>query len=305
MDLSARHTLHLVVPQPSERKPSAKGAVEDDQASNAERRCDSEHDPPSRAPGPAAPGDSSAGTDPSPIGASRTPERVELNPTQTKQLRWQYFAALKEQEQTLHEQHARYHFLARQFNSFGDPMRQNGPASGEDGPRGYPVHFVPQWRTVDEAEVTGAIARRALEEHMPGPAAGSTVRDVTNGAPGMIQSAGLEEGGRPAVGNLVDPPVAPPPPPVNWVRLFIKLIMVVGVFAIDAKAWQLAVLGVGAALVFLFKTGILPVLLGSEREGGGLWRFLCNSASVIPEGGGLPLDILYFCTSFVFSLFPP
>lgn len=141
---------------------------------------------------------------------------------------------------------------------------------------------------------------------MPGPTSGGAVRDVTTGAPGMIQAAGLEEeDGRPVRQNLVDPAPVAVPARVNRRRLFLQLLGVVLVFGSDGDEWQLFLLSFGACLVFLYKSGFLEILLGEDREGRGIWKAICTRASVISEGGGVLTDVGAFFSTFFFSLFPP
>lgn len=248
------------------------------------------------------------GTPPTPAEAPRYPQRLELDEVQMAQLRWQYQQALKEQEHSLHQQQARYDFLAKQFMSLGKHSVQESTPS--DPTPLEMQSLCPVWSNVsstcpaDGNEVATSVATRALGGDMPGPAAGGAVRDITNGAPVMIDAAGLDEDGRPVRGNLVDPPPDAPPALVNWGRLFLKLCVVVAVFAVDAQVWQLILLAIGAGIVFLFKTGLLASMLGAHREGGGVWKFLCSNISIIDEDGGILVDSFYLFTSLVLSVFP-
>lgn len=245
-------------------------------------------------------------TTPSLLGLGRNPERIELTPAQMVQLQWQYQQALREQQQQPLQQQQQYRnqYLAWQTMALGQQRGGHAPASGAAIPGR------PQWYPNVGSEVATAAATRALGGDMPGPAAGAAVRDITDGAPGMIQAAGLGEqedgeNGGGVRGNLVDPP--PPaagPPAVNRGRLLLQLCGIVAVFGLDAEEWQLLLLGIGAAIMFMYKTGFLPALLGQGREGGGLWKVLCTQASVIEEDEGFLLDLRFFFTSFVFSLFP-
>lgn len=244
------------------------------------------------------------------------PERIQLSQMQLGQLQWQYQQALKENERALEEHRQRFNFLSKQSRALMQQQhyQQGSPAAVVSYPSDPPQQRQdqqqqqqPQYPRADEQEVTVRAATRALGGNMPGPAGGGGVRDVTGPPPaGHIPAAGLGEGeaGR---GNLVDPP--PRAPDIarearGWLKMVVQCVLVTVVFGIDADGWVLALLALGGFITFLFRTGLLKEMLGSSREGGGLWKKLCTAATVITEGGGLLTDVRFFCSSFFLSLFP-
>lgn len=308
MDLSVRHTIHLVTQPPEKKPPAAESAPATPEPSGAaeKKSVEGRDIGPQASPGTPEPDDSTPGEDQLPK-ASPDSLRMPLTFIQRGHLKWQYLEALYEHQRAIYDQHVRYNNLARQFIALGLHNGASGASHRGVAPMNPGWEFSASWiPSGDESEVATSAATRALDGHMPGPAAGAAVRDVTDGAPGMVQMAGLEEEDQRDRRNLVDPPGPAVPAGVNWGRLLLKLFGFIAVFGKNLKeGWQLMLLGVGAAVFFLVRTGLLASILGADQEGGGLWRVLSSSASVIGEGGGLAMDILYFCTSFVFSLFPP
>lgn len=308
VDLATRQTFHLVVTQPTEANLRPATALE--QPSREAMRPPDASATTTRNIGVGVANASvtraSGAADALP-GAAAQPERVQLSSAQMEQLQCQYQQALREQQQALQQQQQRYQYLAWQCMALA---QQNGRAPSSGAPwssEPHPLYQVPsQWPAAESFEVATSAATRALGGSMPGPTIGGAVRDITRPAPEMIQEAGLEgENGRPARHNLVDPAPVPAPARVNRGRLLMQLCALVFVFGADAKEWQLLLLGLGAGLVFLYKTGVLAILLGEGREGGGLWKAVCTGATVIPDDGGFLTDVRVFTFALIASVFPP
>lgn len=308
VDLAARQTFHLVVTQPTAANAGAATAL--GQPSREAMWPPDASVTTTRSIGAGVAEASVAGVsgpaDASPEAAAQ-PERVQLSSNQMVQLQWQYQQALREQQQALQQQQQRYQHLAWQCMALA---QQNGRAPSSGAPWSsvqHPLCQVPsQWPATESFEVASSTATRALGGSMPGPTFGGAVHDITHPAPGMIQEAGLAgEDGRPAGQNAVDPPPVAAPVRVNRGRLLMQLCALVFVFGAEAEEWQLLLLGLGAGLVFLYKTGVLAILLGEGREGGGLWKTVCTFATVIPENKGRLTDLGVFTFALFASLFPP
>lgn len=236
---------------------------------------------------------------------------------QLGQLQRQYQQALNENERALEEHRQRFVFLTAQSRALTQQQhyqqRQASPATYGLNPK--PAQLPPQQQQQpqsleqhDSREVATRAATRALGGDMPGPAGGGAVRDVTGPPPeGHIPAAGLGEDGDAGRGNLVDPP--PNAPDVGreargWFKMVLQCMGVILVFGIDADFLVLSLLALGGLVAFLFRTGLLKEMLGSRREGGGLWKKLCTGATVITEGDGRLMDLRYLVSTFFFSLFP-
>lgn len=239
---------------------------------------------------------------------------------QLGQLQWQYQQALKENEQALEAHRQRFDFLSAQSRALTQQQHcqhQAPSAASSSSSAAYrpapqeheqPPQLQLQLPLPNEQEVSVRAATRALGGNMPGPAAGGGVRDITDPPPaGHIPAAGLGEDGDAGRGNLVDPP--PRAPDIGreargYFKMVVQCLVVTLVFGIEADGWLLGLLALGGFVAFLFRTGLLKEMLGSGREGGGLWKKLCTGATVITEGGGRLMDLRFFCSAFFFSLFP-
>lgn len=247
---------------------------------------------------------------------------------QLGQLQWQYQQALRENEEALEAHRQRFNFLSAQSRALTQQQHyQHQAPSTDPAYRPSPQEQQPQLEPElqrqlqlelerqlqqhpepNEQEVSVRAATRALGGNMPGPAAGGGVRDVTEPPPaGQIPAAGLGEDGDAGRGNTVDPP--PRVPDIGreargYLKMVVQCIMVTLVFGIEADGWVLGLLSLGGFVAFLFRTGLLKEMLGSGREGGGLWKKLCTGATVITESGGRLMDFRFFCCAFFFSLFP-
>lgn len=238
---------------------------------------------------------------------------------QLGQLQWQYQQALKENEEALEAHRQRFNFLSAQSRALTQQQhyQHHAPSPASPSASGPIPHEQQQQQPLpphlehpeaNEQEVSVRAATRALGGNMPGPAAGGGVRDVTEPPPaGQIPAAGLGEDGDAGRGNLVDPP--PRAPDIGreargYFKMVVQCLVVTLVFGIEADGWVLGLLALGGFLAFLFRTGLLKEMLGSGREGGGLWKKLCTGATVITEDGGLLMDLRFFCSAFFFSLFP-
>lgn len=258
------------------------------------------------------PGTAASGT----ASASGRPERIQLTQMQLGQLQWQYQQALQENEQALEAHRQRFNFLSAQSRALTQQQHyqhhhaQAPSTSTPSAYRPFPQeqqqhrHAEPH----EHEEVSVRAATRALGGNMPGPAGGGGVRDITGPPPaGHIPAAGLGEDGDAGRGNLVDPPRREPDigrEARGYFKMVVQCLVVTLVFGIEADGWLLGLLALGGFVAFLFRTGLLKEMLGSEREGGGLWKKLCAGATVITEDGGLLMDARFFCSAFFFSLFP-
>lgn len=330
LDLSAQHRMHLIVsPSVENRNAGGSGttALERKPVALPQQQRTSQPEPPqpppptppqqqslppqplprsdesSRSSGVAAAAAPSAGA----AASNGKPERIQLSQTQLAQLQLQYQQALRENERALEEHRQRFSFLSAQSRALTQQQYYQRQAPGIAA-----LNVPQQWQQQDHQqngqEAAARAATRALGGNMPGPAGGGGVRDVTGPPPaGLVPAAGLGEDGEAGRGNLVDP--APRAPDIGgeargWFKMVIQCMGVIIVFGIDADGWVLALLALGGLVAFLFRTGLLKEILGSGREGGGLWKKLCTGATVITEGDGLLMDVRYFFSAFVFSLFP-
>lgn len=243
---------------------------------------------------------------------SRRPERIQLNPMQLGQLQWQYQQALTESGQALEAHRQRFDFLSAQSRALTQGQAQATPTTATARRRtahGQHQHQqLQQHPQPNEQEVSVRAATRALGGNMPGPAGGGGVRDITGPPPvGHVPDAGLGEDGEAGRGNLVDPPARAPDigrEARGYFKMVVQCFVVTLVFGIEADGWLLGMLAFGGFMAFLFRTGLLKEMLGSGREGGGLWKMLCTGATVITEDGGLLMDARFFFSAFFFSLFP-
>ncbi|CAB1109563.1 unnamed protein product [Ectocarpus sp. CCAP 1310/34] len=322
LDLSGQHNMHLIVSQPVEQELPAGGSTADvartptaQQSSLPQQRP--QQQPPLQTPSlrsssasPAAPHDTAAAAAAAAAASSNErPECVQLSQTQLEQLQRQYEQALRENEKALEEHRQRFNFLSAQSRALTQQRqyRHRTPTATYSSPA-PPSQQQQQQQQQQYTEVSARAATRALGGNMPGPAGGGGVRDVTGAPPeGHIPAAGLGQEGEVWRGNLVDP--APNAPDIgrearSWLKMVFQCMGVILVFGIDADGWVLALLALGGLFAFLFRTGLLKEILGSGREGGGLWKKLCTGATVITEGGGILLDARYFFSAFFFSLFP-
>lgn len=244
---------------------------------------------------------------------SGRPERIQLSQTQLGQLQRQYQQALRENERTLEEHQQRLDFLSAQSRALTQQQHYQPQAPSTATAAAAACRLAPQEQQMqlqqpNEQEVSVRAATRALGGNMPGPTVGGGVRDITGPPPaGQIPAAGLGEDGDTGRGNLVDP--APRAPDIGreargYFKMVVQCLMVTLVFGIDADGWVLGLLALGGFVAFLFRTGLLKEMLGSAREGGGLWKKLCTGATVITEDGGLLMDARFFCSAFFCSLFP-
>eukprot|EP00752_Nemacystus_decipiens_P006361 g5735.t1 len=254
-------------------------------------------------------------------------ERIQLNQMQLEQLQWQYQRALKENEEAIEAHRQRSSFLSAQSRALRQQHQQQPhhvPSTSSTAYRPTPHDELQRQRQrhiahlehpqhlehpePNEQEVSVRAATRALGGNMPGPAAGGGVRDITGPPPaGQIPAAGLGEDGDAGRGNLVDPP--PRAPDIGreargYLKMVLQCLGVTLVFGIEADGWVVGLLALCGFVAFLFRTGLLKEMLGSGREGGGLWKKLCTGATVITEDGGLLMDLRFLCSAFFFSLFP-
>lgn len=342
LDLSAQHIMHLIV-TPSvgnklvgdtgatavERKPVEPGLPQQQppkqlepeppqpQPQQQQRQQHSlqpqpqplpSSDESSRSSGVAA----AAAPSPGATASDRKPERIQLSQLQLGQLQLQYQQALRENERALEEHWQKFNFLSAQSRALAQQQQQQQQTPGLASLSVNVPRLQQQQRDQDPQqntqEAAARVATRALGGNMPGPAGGGGVRDVTGPPPaGLIPAAGLGEDGEAGRGNLVDPP--PNAPDIGreargWFKMVLQCMGVIIVFGIDADGWVLALLALGGLVAFLFRTGLLKEMLGSGREGGGLWKKLSTSATVITEGDGLLMDVRYFFSAFFLSLFP-
>lgn len=321
LDLSAQHSIHLIVSPSAEKKP-----VGDSSTTAVERKpvappLAQQQPPPQQQQQPLQPqpllsrdgsSRSSVIVAAAPSAGAATsngkPERIQLSQMQLGQLQLQYQQALNENERALEEHQQRFNFLSAQSRALARQQhyqRQTPGIAPLDVPQ---QQFQEQEPQQIAQEATARMATRALGGNMPGPAGGGGVRDVTGPPPpGIIPAAGLGEDGEAGNGNLVDP--APRAPDIGreargWFKMVLQCIGVIIVFGIDANGWVLVLLALGGLVAFLFRTGLLKEMLGSGREGGGLWKKLCTAATVITEGNGLLMNVRYLCSAFFLSLFP-
>lgn len=295
--------MHLVVTQPVGQNPVSPAALvrtpTNGPASTQVRSAVENMAQPPQQPRPPSADDSSA-SGVSSGGATNPPQRIELNADQMAQLQSQY-------QQMSQQQQQRYRALSRESVVLAQ-QQWLGAVRPREQQQHQPHRF--QWRAPAalEAEVSTSVATRALGGNMPGPAAGGAVRDITGIPPAdFTPAAGIGENGEGGRANLVDP--APRVPDVRreargWLKIMMQCMLVIVVFGLDADGWMLVLLAIGGLVAVMFRTGLLEVMLGGGQEGGGLWKTLCTSATVIREGGGLVADARFLCSTLFLSLFP-
>ncbi|CAM9466578.1 unnamed protein product, partial [Hapterophycus canaliculatus] len=326
LDISGQHKIHLIVAPTAEKKSASESESESGSSATIERAGaaqslpSSHQDPPNpRPPLPAAPPAGCSQPAAPAAGTNGRPERIHLSQMQLGQLQWQYQQALSESEKALEEHRQRFNFLSAQSRALTQQQHYLQRRASLATYHLYPTPAqpsqqqqrpqIPQQQPLqDPLRVATRAATRALGGNMPGPAGGGAVRDVTGPPPeGHIPAAGLGDDGDAGRGNLVDPP--PNAPDIarearGWFKMVLQCMGVILVFGIDADLFVLALLALGGVVAILCRTGVLKEMLGSRREGGGLWQKLCTGATVITEGDGRLMDARYLTSAFFFSLFP-